>query len=633
MTRAEKIITMENEHLLFELDADGAARILHKASGTRWEMGRVAVQEDGLENDEHVWYRTERMETVQYPGRFKARDEGDGVFRYELMDREGATRGVFRCRIRLDGEWLDMELLDIDASLPTLTFPPPIVSDSLVLPIAEGAWLRKPLERRKFYPVYSANSMRWIGGLKHDACGDDANRGNQPGWIAIFAEGEADAGYMVARKTVSPVWRKTLGKWGGPKRLRYTFTSSGGYVALAKIFRQWVMEKRIFTSLRHKASKCPALNNLAGAREVYLMTATPRMDRVELENDMIPPDSYPQNRFDGVSRCLTFKEALEMVQRLRASGPKNGFVTIGGWLNNGYDGRYPDVWPPEPACGTPDEFAALLAAGGDDYTIGFHDNYQDIYPNAPSFPRGCLVQKNGRLMQGGYWGWARCYILNTRDSLAYQKRNWQHLGAMAPRFVYADTIGASQLMESYEPGNTLTRAQDKACKEALLQFYTERGIVAATENGQDYCATHASWFAANRQHTPGETIPLWDLVFHDAALSGDGIPLDAGPKNGKNDPSLLKLMIWGHMLHYFYIGGWEHFDLYNRHRESTMFVDEWHRKTAFDEMTSHRYLTPDGLVEESVFASGRAVVVNFGPEDATVGGKTIPGHGFVADMA
>ncbi|MCL1888527.1 MAG: hypothetical protein FWF96_06615, partial [Kiritimatiellaeota bacterium] len=273
----------------------------------------------------------------------------------------------------------------------------------------------------------------------------------------------------------------------------------------------------------------------------------------------------------------------------------------------------------------------LLAEAGD-YTVGIHDNYQDIYPNSPSFPKGVLIRRNGQPSQGGFWGWARCYVLNSRDSIAYQKRNWEHLGPLAPRFVYADTIGASTLLESYEPGNTLTRAQDRAFKSALLKFYTDRGVAAATENGQDYCAVHASWFAANRVHTPGETIPLWDLVYHDAAFSGDGTRLDAGLKNGKNDPDLLKYLVWGHMLHYFYIGGRDDLDLYNRHRETTMFVDQWHAKTALDEMTSHRHLTPDGLVEESTFASGRTVAVNFGPEAVTVRGIKISGHGFVADF-
>ena len=38
----------------------------------------------------------------------------------------------------------------------------------------------------------------------------------------------------------------------------------------------------------------------------------------------------------------------------------------------------------------------------------------------------------------------------------------------------------------------------------------------------------------------------------------------------------------------------------------------WHAKIGFDEMTDHRFLTPDRLVQETRFSSGHAVVVNFG---------------------
>lgn len=40
----------------------------------------------------------------------------------------------------------------------------------------------------------------------------------------------------------------------------------------------------------------------------------------------------------------------------------------------------------------------------------------------------------------------------------------------------------------------------------------------------------------------------------------------------------------------------------------------WHEKIGFDEMTDHRFLTENRLVQETQFSSGHAVVVNFGSE-------------------
>jgi len=55
----------------------------------------------------------------------------------------------------------------------------------------------------------------------------------------------------------------------------------------------------------------------------------------------------------------------------------------------------------------------------------------------------------------------------------------------------------------------------------------------------------------------------------------------------------------------------------------------WHEKVGFDEMTYHRFLSSDRLVQESRFGSGYAVVVNFGDrpwEDPR--GFSVPPRGY-----
>ncbi|MEI7781376.1 MAG: glycoside hydrolase [Planctomycetota bacterium] len=47
-------------------------------------------------------------------------------------------------------------------------------------------------------------------------------------------------------------------------------------------------------------------------------------------------------------------------------------------------------------------------------------------------------------------------------------------------------------------------------------------------------------------------------------------------------------------------------------RRTQQYVNKWVRQVAFDEMTNHRFVTPDRLVQETEFSSGRGVVVNFG---------------------
>ena len=49
----------------------------------------------------------------------------------------------------------------------------------------------------------------------------------------------------------------------------------------------------------------------------------------------------------------------------------------------------------------------------------------------------------------------------------------------------------------------------------------------------------------------------------------------------------------------------------------------------YDELVSHRFITPDHKVQESVFSSGNKIVVNFGDSDYSFGGKNIKAKGFL----
>ncbi|OPZ07003.1 MAG: hypothetical protein BWZ10_02916 [candidate division BRC1 bacterium ADurb.BinA364] len=60
-------------------------------------------------------------------------------------------------------------------------------------------------------------------------------------------------------------------------------------------------------------------------------------------------------------------------------------------------------------------------------------------------------------------------------------------------------------------------------------------------------------------------------------------------------------------------------------------VCEWTGQIAFDEMTSHRFLTEDKKAQRSDFSSGKSVIVNFGdaPYEAE-DGRIVPARGFLA---
>jgi hypothetical protein len=195
--------------------------------------------------------------------------------------------------------------------------------------------------------------------------------------------------------------------------------------------------------------------------------------------------------------------------------------------------------------------------------------------------------------------------------------------------MFIDTTIAVQLYESYEPGNELTRAQDQALKIELLRLYKQHGQVLGSEEGADWGVPWVDWIENRHRRIPGESIPLWPLVFHDAVLN---LRYTSGPTQPESlasaAPNWLADMLWGYPLIWDVrdIGRWQ---TERAAFASTLDVDRWIARIGCDDMIAHRYLSQDGNLEQSEFASGVALLANFAAEPRSVDGVVVPAHGYV----
>lgn len=602
---------LENEYLNVKIYSDASVDISDLKNGISWKIGAVALQEEGPIEEGHVWLRNDRSMCEQYAGRFSGKIE-DGAIRFTVFGPQNVVFGSFSCKIFLEDEWLRYRILQIDKSLESLIFPPPVECDSLVLPIGIGKLLNNKEQRgiytRYAYSFYSRMNMRWIGGQKNDGA-----------WMCIMEDGFEDMLSMLGNNRVSPGYMKTLSKWSHPFDIKYTFVK-GNYVTLAKIYRQWFKDKGLFRSLKEKASKNKNLKELYGSRGFWytLAGAIPRERDAE---DYLMPNRYKEERDAGDRSRVnnTFKEAIEVIRKIESLGMKKGLMKIAGWINRGYDWSHPDVWPPEKDLGSIDEFKELMSMEGKSI-MGLHDNYTDMYENLPRWPKGVIHRKNGTLMRGGFWAGGQAYIMNYRDSLEYAKENWEKMKILKPKAMFVDTTTAVYLYQSYEKGNEYTKADDHHYKTEMVKFFDDEGILFGSEEVADFAIPHIHWYETRHKRVEGETIPLWPLVFHDAALVGR-YQQSAGEEQY---PSYLEDMLWGYMMYFFIRDG----GVDEKYFKETLHVDEWHEKIAEAEMVSHEFLTEDHKVEKTVFSTGHSIICNFSDEERTVDGITVSGKDY-----
>ncbi len=503
----EVLQEQENDFLKVVIYNDASMEITDKKRTQNWLSGSAAMQEEGSIDEGYVFNRTDRSICEQYPGRFAGQKEGENI-RYILIGRQKEKMGEFVVNYQLQKDEMVVKILDVEDKITSLFFPPPLFSESIILPERTGRIYREAGSywTRTIYKLHQHISMRWFGGLQ-----------GQNGWMCILEDGWADSVLMKISLVIQSGWLKSLRKWT-PRSIRYCFTENG-YVGQAKRYRKWAKDHGLFHHLKDKIKDLPHINQIVGGRIIGLFLAYAKSEQYDHENNLIPVTGELKKQLGKVKVYNTFNDAKKIQQKYIDHGMKKGFFNYQGWMNGGYDHSHPDVWPPEKALGTIEEFKDLLDIPHENIGASIHDNYLDIYEDNPSFPKGTIVRSNNRYMTGGIWSSRQYYILNSRNSLEYLRQNWKELKTLGLGSMYIDTLTTMELYESYEKGNTQTREQDFTQRQEIVKFLYQNGIAMGSENISEITVMYGTYGNIHGfSRIQGENIPLFQLVFGDNCL-------------------------------------------------------------------------------------------------------------------
>ena len=173
---------------------------------------------------------------------------------------------------------------------------------------------------------------------------------------------------------------------------------SGGtrYPEMARAYRNFRLSRGECRTLREKAAERPVLKEFADTVEC----------RIRLAWKPVP--SPVDDQIIGVSEPpvhaeLTFREVEDIVSEYHKQGIDKVNFCLVGWNAGGHDGRFPDLFPVEPGCGTEDELKALVEkARSLGYLITAHTNLIEGYSVAKRFDHDCVLKKrDGSDRRGG----------------------------------------------------------------------------------------------------------------------------------------------------------------------------------------------------------------------------------------
>ena len=300
---------------------------------------------------------------------------------------------------------------------------------------------------------------------------------------------------------------------------------AGGYVEMAKAYRELARQHGWLKTWAEKRKQHPTVDAMFGAADFkpFVFSRT------------IPSSRFNSSGQDQTNLGYTFEEAAKVAEHLHKDlSIDQAMYVLAGWIHRGYDNQHPDILPAAPECGGNEALAdCAKRVKGCGFLFGLHDNYQDMYPDAPSWDEKYLNKdRNGKSRMGGNWAggqaWQVCAIEQVK--LAERPQNLPEVQKLfGPTIYFIDTVFAWGLVTCEDPNHPMTRADDLKWKSRLCDVTKEHTGLFGSEEGREWAVPHADYMEGllshkvgagrtDRGYSRGEggvVIPLFELIYGD----------------------------------------------------------------------------------------------------------------------
>ncbi len=400
---------------------------------------------------------------------------------------------------------------------------------------------------------------------------------------------------------IAPYWMASWEAFRYPRRTIYRFYPRADHVTLALGYRDYCRRIGRWRSIEEKRLEKPQLDKMRGAigcgRDHMALL-------VNLQSDPVTRRSH------------SFRQIAEWLHEVAREHPdENVYFILAGWQTPGYDHAHPAACPPCPEAGGWEGMREVSAAATEHgFLFGVHEQYRDFFLSSP-FWSDDLTRKDSRRdsPRHSYWAGGTQSVLCPALMLDFVKMNVQQLRDQRIRLnaTYQDVLTAIVLEECYDHRHPLTRGECREARYEVLEYYRDLGWLITTESASDWAVpaldhvrVHWPRLEPGREGEPvGIPVPLFSLVFHDAAIL----------TSGATPPPIAAL------------GG------VNSMRAEDRVLRRLHAATAYMPLTAHRLLSQDGRRQESVFGDEVTVRADLSSGEYHIAG--LPGEGELSGRA
>jgi hypothetical protein len=516
--RLTRPVALETPAWKFELDQDSGAFLLtDKQTGVVWSsnpdwsrFGEASLRSA----DRRVTVSIERFDRVRRDGERLVAEvdlpvdgKPSGVRLRVIAESLAGGKGLrFRCEHEEKGPWhleavraLDRALFTTDADGGYTVIPYRL---GVMLPTDRG------LPATRTYWTYDGITMAMCGAVKQDSALLVA-------WPHVDTELQAhtsaeDSPIVPGRRTQS----LSLVLQGEAREFELYPLGKGGYVDIAAAYRDVARQRGWRVTWAEKQKQCAWAGQMAGAADFKPFVL----------GRSVAHTQWNRSDQDQVSVGYTFDEVAQCAEHWKNDlDLGRAMVVLAGWIHRGYDNQHPDILPACPECGGNERLAdcarRVKACG---YLFGLHDNYQDMYRDAPSWDEKYLNKDaRGVSRRGGEWAGGQAWQVCATQQVALAQRNLPQVKALCgPTIYFIDTTFAWGLVTCEDPAHPMTRTDDLKYKTELCRLAQQHFGCFGSEEGREWAVACADYLEGLFSHKCGHpvdeiVVPLFPLVYGD----------------------------------------------------------------------------------------------------------------------
>lgn len=323
--------------------------------------------------------------------------------------------------------------------------------------------------------------------------------------------------------------------------------ADASYADMAKVYRRFRLTECGYRSIKDRMTEqlCYACESLyVRVRQGWKPVPSPVAEQT-LETE--PP----------MHTACTFRQVGEIMDAYHAAGIKKAEFCLVGWNIRGHDGRFPQMFPVEPALGGEEELVRLIKHAKElGYTISCHTSSTGAYRIAENFSEDDLiVERDGKIYvaPNGIWGGGRPYHVCPVCALRIVKEQIPRVAALGFNGIhYDDVITAVPPRDCISPAHPVNRREGARAFEDVMLYERDLFGGISSEGSYDQSMRDCDFilytsFATQADAFSGmidRCIPLWQLVYHGIVLSNPYcITVNAVVSDDPNN--LLKVIEYG----------------------------------------------------------------------------------------